>query len=148
LSYDPYALGHVAAKFGITTPTELARVLSKLRAPPTIEIRDHKNHDRLLGTIPLEGVKGFVASNLTHFRFNFIPHTAPRLRPYSDHEPCLDPIAVVTLSFRKEWVGGHLEKHVVLVTDAGLGLLLQWKDFRLPGETEEQAEHRHWSQAR
>jgi len=148
LSYqtDPHAFKYIANSFGLNTADDLHTTLVRLKKPKQelIEIRDLKNHDRLLGTIPLSAVGGIEHLDHRCHQVNFIPHVHARARLYRDTEPCLDPVNVTTILFNKEWVGGHLEKRAVLVTSVDLELLLKWRVFRLPGETAAQVEERHW----
>jgi hypothetical protein len=97
-----------------------------------VEIRDSKNTDRVLGSVPrpsgasprLDGGDGYNMAIMGRLSISAMPY-----------DPCEDMARVSHVRFGFRCINWN----VVLVTDASLELISQIKDFRFPGEDEEQA---------
>lgn len=106
---------------------------------PRTEIRDELNKNRLLGSIP----RPELINSQPYFRVLMMS----RLRDY-DNLRMMPPMmpTVDTLDLRLDWFeedGGWGRRHV-FVTMAPLDKLMRVLDFCLPGETDEQANHRRF----
>jgi len=101
-----------------------------------VAVRDWRNHDRVLGTLPrLE-----LASGMRHYRMAIMPR--PFVAPYG-HEPML-PARSTSVEFIVEF--DHYSQDGCYLTRAALDLLLCIDTFRLPGESAAQAKERHYRQ--
>jgi hypothetical protein len=98
-----------------------------------IEVRDEKNTDRLLGTMP----EVAIAESAKHWRAATMSRIPVGVygRDFDD-----EPVAVKTVTLTKHVRGWK----VCFVTTDTLDDLMRLRDFRLPGESEEAAHQRHY----
>jgi hypothetical protein len=132
---------NVMARYGIETAPQLRNKLQLLTEKPEsrIEVYDAVNRDRLLGTIPKPSMQGrFVQMAVL-----------PRMAVCDFRAVSYDEIAEVTytkVTMEADIKRGPnpLDVKGVLTTHDKLNDLLKLRDFRLPGESEHQAEQRRY----
>lgn len=106
---------------------------------PRVDIYDAVNTDRLLGSIPRPS--GPVCGRAYEVALS------PRTRVMLDVDP-FTPVEIFCARFTYQMrsMDDGWSAVLVFLTDAPLSLLMTHPKFRLPGETERQAEERvYWS---
>ena len=128
------AVDRAMEKHGIKTACQLDKALEKPKPDPMVsrvEIRDSKNTDRVLGSVPRPSGNSPRLDGGDWYNIAVARRISISAMPY---DPCADlSVSYVRFGFRDiNWT-------VVLVADASLELLSQIEDFRFPGEDAEQA---------
>lgn len=130
---------HVGLKEGKDAVEALARAF-KAEQPKVdpmagrVEVRDSKNTDRVLGSVPRP--TGNTPSLNGGDRYSMV--VMGRMNLACELDPMLNP-AMETAISRVDFGFRCVNWNVVLITDARLDTLMLIRGFRLPGETEEQA---------
>jgi hypothetical protein len=114
---------------------DLAKLEARLAATDDsrIEVRDAKNPERLLGSIP----RPAWSPAMRFIRMSVMQPMS--IRAYSYNDPLPEDLRVTTVSLGLAFRGYT----PYLGTSDELNLLVGLRDFRLPGESEMQAAERH-----
>jgi hypothetical protein len=134
-SYLELEIAPVLHKHKITSASVLNKRLEEAAKTKEerVDVYDLGNSDRLLGSVPKPDWRGGRSLRVA---------AMGRLSVTSwPTDPCEESVSVTTVDFEASIKRGPnpLDVRGVLTTTAPLKHLLMLRDFRLPGETEEQA---------
>jgi hypothetical protein len=105
---------------------------------PRVEIRDAKNHERLLGSVERPRGRSPRLDGGDCYNMAILPPRTVTSFYDAAAMPSEIQLKYVRFGFRAfDW-------KVVMITDAPLTDLMQLEGFRLPGETDDQAAYRHY----
>ena len=125
----------ILVKHNVGTPEGLDERLSRNVRQGRVEVRDAKNKERLLGTLPrsvLERLRG------PHDYIRVAVHKPLPIYQYDPYSIPESAVSIDTIDITHDWFGDNYSRFAVFITASPLDLLLRWGDFRLPEENETQ----------